>query len=121
MIQPHHKLNEEDKQGVIHENGMFGFVVLLLILVNAVALHGLLKSFGQDSNRIDRLWEPNEGALFYIAPSFVLISLMVVWGISPARSEMNKVFKVATIVGFIVFVIYSIFVSYILAFGSART
>ena len=63
MIQPHHKLNEEDKQVVIHENGMFGFVVLLLIWVNAVGLHGLLKSFGQDSNRIDKLWEPNEGAL----------------------------------------------------------
>jgi len=109
---------EENNQNATHENVIFGVVALSLIMINAFAMHSFIMSLGQDSNRIDKLWEPIAETVFFAVPVFVIVSLIVIWIITPKATPMKKIFKITSIIGFILFLIYSLFIGYIIALGS---
>jgi hypothetical protein len=117
-MQDKNTIRAENNQNVEYNNSLFGIVALILVLFSALGLHNLLMSLVKDNNRIEKLWEPKELSLFFAVPIFIMLSLFIIWILSPKSTHMRKIFKIASIIGFILFVIYALCIAYLYALGS---
>lgn len=90
-----------------HDNTIFGIAALFLIMTNAFLIQGLITSLTQDNNLIAELYEPSQEMEFFIVPVFILVSLILIWMITPNNTPMKKMFKVTSIIGIILFMLYS--------------
>lgn len=100
------------------ENGVFGIVALFLIIANSLGIQGLLISLNQRNNIAVKLWEPSESFLFFTAPTFAFVSLILIWIISPRASQMKQIFTITGTIGTIAYLVYMVIIGYIFALGS---
>ena len=97
-----------NNQTLNHDNTLFGIAALLLILINAFLIQDLIASLTQDSNVIDRLYRPEQEMEYFTVPVFIVVSLIVIWMITKDATPMKKMFKVTSIIGVVLFMLFSL-------------
>ncbi len=90
-----------------HDNTIFGIAALILILFNAFLIQDLIASLTQNTNVIDRLYEPEQEMEYFAVPVFIVVSLIVTWKLTKDATPMKKMFKVTTIIGVVLFMLFS--------------
>ena len=89
-----------------HDNTIFGIAALILILFNAFLIQDLIVSLTQDTNVIEKLYEPEQEMEYFTVPVFIVVSLILIWIITKDATPMKKMFKVTTIIGVILFMLF---------------
>lgn len=102
----------------IKENGVFGIMALILTIACSLGINSLLISLNNRNNVAVKLWQPSESVLFFTAPTFAFISLILIWIMAPKVSQMKQIFKITGIIGIVLYVIYMVCVGYMFALGS---
>ncbi|MEO8255493.1 MAG: hypothetical protein ABI554_14015 [Flavobacterium sp.] len=110
---------EGHHQQKMNSNGEYGILALLLILINGCSFYNLLMSLNQDSNMIKRLWKPDEIAGYLAVPTYIFLSIIIVWIIAPKNTQMKIVFKTVGIITIVLYTIYLLLFGYALALGSS--
>ncbi len=97
----------QNNEKVDHDNSLFGIAALFLIMTNAFFIQNLVASLTKDTNVIARLYEPEQEMEYFAAPVFAVVSLIFIWIITKDETPMKKMFKVTTIIGVVLFMLFS--------------
>lgn len=98
---------DADNKKENYDNTIFGIVTLFLIMTNAFLIQGLIASLTQSNSVIDKLYEPSQEEEFFTVPVFIITSLILIWMITPNNTPMKKMFKITSIIGVVIFMLYS--------------
>ena len=117
-MQLHNNMATENQQNTKHDNSVFGITALFIIIFSAFSLYSLIMLLNTDNRLIKTLWDPSEESSFFAVPVFMIVSLIMVWIFAPNNSPMKKIFKIASVIGIVLFIIFSFFMLYM--FGLAE-